>query len=270
MKKIFVYLIACAIVPFIITSCNKEGGNGETQGKIIKNAVKDKDGNKYDAVKIGDQVWMAENLRTTKYADGTSIPMGESGSKGSGKRYYPGGKASNVEKYGYLYDWEAVMHGQASSESTPSGVQGICPKGWHVPSEAEWQDMINYVAYQIETGELQNTTVAKALASTEGWEVSSSSGTPGFVPSANNSTGFSAVPAGEYFFGYNQFHEYVNDYGLFGRGAIFWSATMKGESRHSAEYRFILYDYKSVTYNYDRFSNFGGNTDGYSVRCLRD
>ena len=249
----FKFFILNMLLVLLLSACNDDNGK-QTQGKIIKNAVKDADGNIYDAVKIGDQVWMASNLRTTRYEDGTPISLGNSDSKGGGHRYYPDGKASNVEKYGYLYDWDAVMKGESGSNANPSEVQGICPNGWHVPSNDEWQDLINYVEYQIETGELVNTTVAKALASIEGWKTSSGSGTPGYVPSANNSTGFSAVPAGA---GNSGVSEYT-----FGRSAYFWSAT-EGNSSDDAYLRHLSYNKADMRREY------ASKYVGFSVRCLR-
>ena len=111
--------------------------------------VTDIDNNTYTTVQIGTQCWMRENLRTTRYADGTSIPMGNSISETS-CRYAPDDNKSKVTKYGYLYNWPAMMHGSRSSDSNPSGVQGICPDGWHVPSDAEWTQLTNYVSSQSE------------------------------------------------------------------------------------------------------------------------
>jgi len=91
--------------------------------------VVDVEGNFYRAVKVGDQCWMAENLKTTKYSDGTSI-LG----------VYDNG-ATYLENYGKVYTWAAIMGGSASSNLNPSGVQGVCPVGWHVPSEDEWQEL---------------------------------------------------------------------------------------------------------------------------------
>ena len=102
--------------------------------------VTDIDGNVYKTVKLGNQVWMAENLRTTRYADGRKIPLGTTESFDVAYRYYPDDNSANVADYGYLYNWPAVMNGSASSSANPSGVQGICPDGWHVPSNAEWTE----------------------------------------------------------------------------------------------------------------------------------
>ena len=128
--------------------------------------VTDIDGNEYKTVKLGNQVWMAENLRTTRYADGTPIPLGTEASLDVAYRYYPNYNRANVSKYGYLYNWAAVMNGSASSEANPSGVQGICPDGWHVPSDAEWTELTNYVSSQSQyvCGDDTNY-IAKALAS---------------------------------------------------------------------------------------------------------
>ena len=181
--------------------------------------------------------------------------MGNSGSKGGGHRYYPDGKASNVEKYGYLYDWYAVMNGAESSNANPSGVQGICPKGWHVPSPDEWWDMERHLTSQIETGKIAFTTISKGLASTEGWKMSPFSGSPGFDPSSNNSTGFSAVPAGMYDCEDNDIHS-------FGTGANFWCSN---EDSNEDAYFFSI-DYESLGTNvWTRYKS-----DGYSVRCIRD
>lgn len=247
-----------SLLIFILTSCNDDNG-GRSHGKIIKNAVKDADGNKYDAVQIGDQVWMAENLKTTKYDNGTSIPLGNSGSKGGGHRYFPDGKSDNVNKYGYLYDWNAVMNGEPSSNANPSGVQGLCPKGWHMPSRAEFQNLIDYVSGQIATEKLGNTSVAKALASKSGWTFpyNVSGDIPLCNPSTNNSSGFSALPAGFYFEGV---------YSL-GGSAMFWSSSNS-----------CLNDEYCVEPNYMIISAIApvvevNSTDpslGLSVRCIRD
>ncbi|MBQ1653060.1 MAG: hypothetical protein II060_04665, partial [Bacteroidales bacterium] len=91
-----------------------------------------RDNTDYKTIKIGDQTWMAENLR---YAGDLSI--GNDTSSTVAYRYYPNGDESNVETYGYLYNWKAAMNGENSSDANPSGVQGICPDGWHLPSNAE-------------------------------------------------------------------------------------------------------------------------------------
>ena len=107
--------------------------------------IRDVEGNSYRTVKIGSQCWMQDNLRTTKYADGTSILEGHSVS-GLEPLYYNNTETDfDLTQRGYLYNWPAVMHGAAASKTNPSGVQGICPDGWHVPSDAEWTQLTDFV-----------------------------------------------------------------------------------------------------------------------------
>ena len=108
----------------------------------------DIDGNTYNTVQIGNQCWMKENLRTTKYANGTSISQGNNTSTTTAYWYYPNNNSSNMSTYGLLYNWKAVMGSSSSSNANPSGVQGVCPTGWHVPSRDEWIQLINYVRSQ--------------------------------------------------------------------------------------------------------------------------
>ncbi|MFO7874209.1 MAG: fibrobacter succinogenes major paralogous domain-containing protein, partial [Bacteroidales bacterium] len=96
--------------------------------------MRDIDGNFYKSVIIDDQEWMAENLRTTRDADGYDIT-----------RYCYNNNTTNCELYGGLYTWEIVMNGENSSSSNPSDVQGICPDGWHVPSHHEWTQLEQYI-----------------------------------------------------------------------------------------------------------------------------
>ncbi len=244
---------------------NGEGGGGNQEYPstvhILPQAVTDVDGNTYDAVQIGNQVWMAENLRATRYADDTSIPLGESESREIPYRYAPGlGETNeenmvNVENYGYLYNWPAVMHGAASSNANPSGVQGVCPNGWHVPSDGEWAQLRAYLYRNSEyaCGGF-SSHIAKALASKNGWFVSNGDACAvGNNPNTNNATGFSARPAGFDHGGYN--------FG-FGKYAYFWSST---EGNGSYAYsRYLYYDTAYVNRNY------GGKNYGFSVRCVRD
>lgn len=215
--------------------------------------VTDIDNNTYNTVQIGNQCWMKENLRTMCYANGTSIPLGTSTSTITSYRYNPNNNANNVPTYGYLYNWPAVMHGASSSSSNPSGVQGICPNGWHVPSEAEWTQLTNYVSGQSQY-QCGSRYIAKALASTTGWNSSTNNCAVGNNSSTNNATGFSALPAGYYTYGL---------YDDFGYDAYFWSAT-EDYVYGGAYYLVLGYDYANV----DRCLNDKGS--GVSVRCVRD
>jgi len=213
----------------------------------------DIDGNTYNTVIIGNQCWMKENLKTTKYADGTSIDQGSSTSYDVAYWYYPNNSASNKTTYGLLYNWKAVMRNASSSSSNPSNVLGICPTGWHVPSDAEWTQLTDYVGSQSQYRCSSNTTyIAKALASTTGWGSSTNTCAVGNTPSSNNATGFGAMPAGGYYGYYSDFGDYAN----------FWSATELDSGRAYA---------RSLRYNsaYVTRSN-GYKNSGLSVRCLRD
>lgn len=215
--------------------------------------VTDIDGNVYNTVKIGTQCWMKENLKTTHFADGTDITLGTALNGASALRYYPSGNSMNVDTYGYLYNWTAVMHGAASSMAIPSGVQGICPTGWHVPSEEEWDLLTDYVgdnsAYWCANND---DNVAKALASTTLWNTYAADCSVGNLPENNNATGFSAVPAGMF----------QGTPGGFGMTANFWSAT---ESNSSSSYG-INISYQNVGVG-ELVSN---KTLGFSVRCVRN
>ncbi len=219
-----------------------------------RSIVSDVDGNVYNTVQIGSQCWMRENLRTTRYSDCTVIPLGSSTSKTSPYRYAPNGEESNVPVYGYLYNWAAVMNGAGSSTANPSGVQGICPAGWHVPSDAEWTQLTDYVSSQSQYQCRGNSSyIAKALASTRYWHSSSNTCAIGNNLSSNNATGFSAVPAGSY-------DGYYYNLGTNGR---FWISTEKDDDL--ALYRNLNRSYANVTNNDDYHKR-----TGHSVRCLKD
>lgn len=270
MKKNFVLAIGI-VLSFLLSisfsSCKKEKVQ-ENQESIepegdgmINNAVKDYDGNTYNAVKLGKQVWMASNLKTTHYADGTEIPLGnmmtDNGS--DPHRYYPGNNSSTVNTYGYLYNWVAVMKNANSSTANPSGVQGACPNGWHVPSDAEWKELTDYLSTQPRYQSGGTANIAKALASSSGWDQSTVVNTVGNNQSSNNATGFGAVPAGKC--------QQTPNY--FGGCAYFWTATKYGSGTGAND--LIAYDrvirYYSATVASDEY-DFKRN--GMSVRCVRN
>lgn len=271
--------MACTIV-FVFSSCHKDkvkknDNGGASQGittvqdtlpahedsvedGIIENAVTDVDGNAYKAVKLGDQVRMAENLRTTKFADGTAIVLGSSLSSTTPYRYCPNNHENYVSTYGYLYNWPALMHNSASSNINPSRVQGICPNGWHVPSDVEWIQLTMYVKKHFASpncmgtdDENQTSCIAKAFASTTGWDSSTRDYTPGNDPSSNNASGFAALSAG-FYDGSSQ------GFGHFGE---FWTATC------GSGFAFTRYLYSIHANVYNGYVN---RYHGLSVRCVRD
>lgn len=217
--------------------------------------IKDYEGNDYNTVQIGNQCWMKENLRTTKYQDGTSIASGGTNqSNDIAYYYYPNNDINNVDNYGLLYNWKAVMNNSASNNDNPSIVQGICLDGWHVPSNMEWSQLTSYISsqeiYRCNNG---NSDIAKSIASTEGWQSSTNNCAVGRVPEKNNTICFSALPAG---------YLYNSTYGDFGKYVFFWSCTQ--QSNNSAYRRNLYFDNSIVGIGYSQKVN------GYSVRCLRN
>ena len=189
----------------------------------------------FKTVKIGSQVWTAENLALTKDRDGNELVLGED-------YFYPNGDEKNVAKYGLLYTWEAAMR--------------IAPKGWHLPTDDEWTQLTDYVSSQKKyvCGD-DSENIAKALASTEGWNSNDKLYAVGNNPSANNATGFSAVPAGDYICG-----DSCTDFGYV---AKFWSATENYD-----RFVFVLGIHRDAAFVFH--NKHGYKDNGYSVRCLRD
>lgn len=227
-------------------------------GFYFPNAVQDYDGNWYGAVVIGDQVWLASNLRTTHYADGTpitKIPNTDSTSYLTTPYYY---EIDNVDKkiYGYLYNWPAVMHNASSSNTNPSGVQGIAPTGWHVPSVAEFLQLSEYLSKQSRFTIEDTSNIAKSLATdlTGIWDQSSVDYTPGNNVAENNSTGMNMIPAGRLF----------NGYGYKNQIAYFWSSFSDNDNAINA-------NHAAVTFGNSRLNFYSHHkAHGLSVRCVCD
>jgi uncharacterized protein (TIGR02145 family) len=185
--------------------------NSDTSGVEIKmleryGTMTDADGNEYQTVKIGKQEWMAENLRTTKYNDGSEIPLVTDDTAWycapSGfiidsclittpaYCYYDNTTdADSIRKYGALYNWYVV---------SPENPEKIAPTGWHVPDNADWDTLKNYLianGYNWE-GETSDDWIAKALAAKTDWRMHTYTGAIGNGLTKNNSSGFSALPGG--------------------------------------------------------------------------
>ena len=228
-----------------------------SDGKIT--TIADNDNNTYKVVQIGTQCWMAENLRTTKDADGNDIPLGTSISSTGAYRYAPINGIGDVDPYGYFYNWTAVMDSAASaSYANPSGVRGICPLGWHVPSDTEWTVMENLVNGSSLSGvfDWRGTHAAK-LATGCDWELyyqfpdyntKPNKAAGDYTYEQRDSSGFGARPAGCF-----------TDSDQFGKSAFFWTS-----SSANSYYRQIPHGYSTVR----RIQS--GSDDGYSLRCVRD
>lgn len=230
-----------------ITIDNSSEPSGET-GTLTDS----RDDHVYKTVKIGEQWWMAENLA---YLPAVS-PASE-GSDASPYYYvydYNGTDVSaakataNYTTYGVLYNWPAAMAGAASSSSNPSGVQGVCPDGWHLPSDAEWKQLemaIGMSQSEADGTGYRGTNEGTKLKATSGWN-NNGNGT--------DEVGFSARPGG--YRSYNGGFYYIGHYGYW------WSATEIDS--YYAWSRYLSYSSTKVY----RDSYYGGS--GFSVRCVRD
>jgi uncharacterized protein (TIGR02145 family) len=187
---------------------------------------------------------MAENLKylpsvvgpgTGSYSEAYCYVYGYDGTSISAAK-----ATENYATYGVLYNWPAAMAGSASSNANPSGVQGVCPAGWHLPSDAEWTELTDYLGgISVAGGKLKETGTTHWQSPNRG---------------ATNETGFTALPGGRRSIG-----GYFVDVGNFG---YWWSATENGTS--NAGGRFLYYNFSSV-----EMTNFG-KEHGFSVRCVRD
>ena len=222
----------------------------------------DVEGNVYRTIKIGNQCWMRDNLRTAHYSDSSIVPQNTLGTHSYTVPFFYDNSISTVplEERGYLYNWVAAMHGAASSNAIPSGVQGVCPTGWHVPSRAEWEILFDYLSNheQFVCG-VDTENIAKALASTTWWQYSNDHTCDvGNNTSANNASGFEAIPAGAVINGDFDYSGYIEGY-----NAVFWSSTDDGGS--NAYGRKLNYDLPYLHWSINH-----GKDDGFSIRCVRN
>jgi len=220
--------------------------------------VTDADLNVYNTIRIGSQVWMASNLKTTKYNDGTtSIPNetvdGTWGGLSTGAYCDYDNTPSNSTTYGKLYNWYAVDN-NASTKGASNGGKNICPTGWHVPSAAEWTTLTDYLTNNGFGYGGSGSNIAKSMAAKSGWTVFGTAGTVGNDQASNNTSGFTALPGG-YRQGIGSF-EYIGDHG-------YWWSSIEASTSH-AWYRDMGYNSSNVSSsNYDK-------NDGFSVRCVKD
>ena len=241
--------------------------NGE--GKVV--SVQDQDGNLYAVVQIGNQCWMRSNLRTTTYSDGTPIPNGtgagvnNSTSNTSPYYYKPVSNSKtyaytislyNEFSYGLYYNWTAAMHG---AEANTSGVQGACPKGWHLPSDNDWTAMKNSaVSEGASSGyNTQSSQPAVLLSGGCEWPVPTSS--PAYKPGqytdrSRNCSGLTVVVTGYADTKFNDNNNY--------KETEFWSSCQASDTNGR---------YWKITNGSSGFSvNNKAKSFGYSVRCVRD
>jgi uncharacterized protein (TIGR02145 family) len=208
--------------------------NGIPSWSTLSTTVTDIDGNTYNTVQIGNQVWMSENLKTSRYRNGGLIPNVTEGTVWSnsttGAWSYYNNDVSNNAIYGKLYNWYTTLG------------DTLCPTGWGVPTDAEWTTLTTYLGGEDVAGGKMKTI------GTAYWE-SPNTG-------AINSSGFSALPGG--------FRDNDGSFFTIRSNAFFWSATENVSYYNIAKGRYLDFRNSFVTrYNYDK-------SLGASVRCLRD
>ena len=203
-----------------------------------KNTVTDIDDNTYKTVQIGDQIWMAENLKVTHYRNGDPIPTGHSDSVwislSTGAYAVYDGNESNADTYGYLYNWYAV-----------NDSRNLAPEGWHVPTGDEWRTLVDY---------LGGKDVAGGKLKEEGTTHWDSPNT-----GATNETGFTALPGG---MRYGEFYSPNNEGTGMNEYGCFWSSTERNE--YNAWRWRVTHSSKMDVYPY------ATKVWGFSVRCIRD
>jgi uncharacterized protein (TIGR02145 family) len=248
MKKLF---FAFALTSALF-SCKKETSTPNNSGNTTTDTTKtsnqtigkpgpnitDSEGNTYKTVFIGTQQWMAENLKVSKYSDGTTIPnitdntQWQNNTTGASWAYYNNDAANNA-KYGKLYNWYAVS-------KTTNGNKNVCPTGWHVPTDVEWTVLTDYLGgASVAGGKMKE-------AGTINWISPNTD--------ATNVSLFTGFPGGN--------RNYYGGYNYIGSAGNWWTSTE--DNTDNAWYR-TLYDS-----NGDAFRSFINKKNGFSVRCLRD
>ncbi len=231
-KKNIIWLYPLIVMGFVLilsNSCKKKEDDDNNPPPIT---ITDIDGNIYNKITIGAQVWMVENLKVTKYNDGTAIQLVTNGTAWEnptpGYCWYDNDESTYKNPYGALYNWYTVNTGK------------LCPTGWHMPTDAEWDILINYLGGDSIAGCKMKET------GTTHWN-SPNTG-------ANNESGFTGLPGG-----------YRNSSGNFSYmdyNAYFWSSTMRNSN--SAWGRKLNYASEDVIHHYDT------KGCGFSIRCLKD
>lgn len=239
-------LILVALLFFSISSCKKDDIAEEP------NTITDIDGNAYHTVTIGTQVWMAENLRVTRYRNGdvigTTTPaiLDISGETSPKYQWAHDGDETNAATYGRLYTWYAV-----------NDSRNICPTGWHIPTEENMNTLRDYLmtnGYNYD-GTTSGNAFAKALASKSNWIFSTKRGAVGNTdyPEKRNATGFNGLPGGV--------RSAVGIFSDLNTWGAVWSASADSATALNMNF---YYAFQNLAFD------FFPKETGVSVRCLRD
>ena len=216
-------IVSVILSMFLIHSCEKDDDK----------PIKDVDGNVYTSVTIGTQVWMGENLKTTKYNNGEQIPLVSDNNAWSnlttpGYCWYNNDEATYKDTYGAMYNWYTVNTGN------------LCPTGWHVPSNEDWTTLVTF---------LGGDTVAGGKLKEKGTTNWNSPNT-----GATDDYGFKALPGGE--------HDYSGLFYEIGYNGFWWSAT---DDVVNDAWNRDLYSNVSDMQRHSYIKR-----HGFSVRCLKD
>ena len=242
--------------------------------------VDSRDNHVYKTVEIGEQTWMAENLA---YLPKVNKPAAAATCEGEPLYFvydYDGedvNAAKNTETYktyGVLYNWYAAMNKEneegKDADAVPSGVQGICPSGWHLPSKAEWKILENFVAehlppvegdvWEDDFGDKHSDPNCKnvwsALAGLEGWSASGNSDmNPDLANGPRNTYGLTIIPSGQCY--------QTGSFGWSESGADFWTTEMQSQGAGN-----ITFSNNSYGITYSKY----GITPkrGFPIRCIKD
>lgn len=247
MKGFYLLIVFGFLFSFLSSCDNSSTETPPDDNGTVTERVTDIEGNVYRTVKIGTQVWMVENLQTTKFNDGTEIPTVASWNFPT-TPVYCWYDIYNLSKllHGALYNWYAVNTGK------------LAPAGWHVPTDADWTTLENYLmenGYNYDGTNTENK-YAKAMASSSLWTNSMFIGVPGNIDftTYRNKSGFTAYPAGA--------RDPNGPYLEFGSTAYWWSSTE--DTQITALTRSIEYNAGGVIR--ERYSK----SYGFSVRCVKN
>jgi uncharacterized protein (TIGR02145 family) len=255
MRKSVLFLIVITVAILFSFSCDKKNPTENNSTPTIPDTVTDIDGNTYKVIQIGDQLWMAENLKVTHYRDGTAIPNVMENTQWTslltGAYCDQNNDSSNVSTYGRLYNWYAV-----------NDSRNIAPEGWHVPTDEEFKTLEKYLGMS----QSEADSYSWPRGTDEGGKLKETSTAHWKSPNtgATNESGFSALP-GNYRSGENGYFNEI------GSGADFWTATSNSGivdpsgNRLSAWSRYLLYNDPYMSRHRYRTKRYG-----LSLRLVRD
>lgn len=224
-----------AIVFFLAAALAGKGCRNSATSESTREQVKDIDGNIYDVVRIGEQIWMAENLRTTTFSDGSPISKVESYDEWADLELpaysWYNNDSLHAEEFGALYNYFSVESDK------------LCPEGWHVPTDEEWIALASSLGgAAVAGGSLKEVGTSR-------WK------TPNTL--ASNESGFTALPGG--------YRSYNGTFNLMRIDGFWWTSSEKSwyGSTNTVVYRNLKYD------GPDLFREVAVKSNGFSIRCVK-